>query len=227
MPSLNPSATELSTAATDALLAICALWAMASVIGLRSPEEWKARTWATVFALLAVGAALGAFVHGFVWAPATRTKLWMPIYLSLGLTVALFMAGAIYDARGYSTSRKSLPVLLTVALAFFAVTQIGRGNFLWFVAYELLAMMISLGIYGYLTWQRRVPGAWLMLLGVTLTILASAIQATKILSWGGPIPMNSDGIFHIVQTVAIVVLVAGLRRGLISPVDELSRVGAS
>lgn len=226
MLSLNSSPTELTTAATDALLAICALWAMATVIRLRSPEEWKARTWATVFGLLAVGAALGACVHGFVWAAATQSKLWPPIYLSLGLTVALFMAGAIYDVRGYSTSRKSLPVLIIVALAFFAVTQVGKGNFLWFVAYELVAMLISLGIYGLLTWQRRVPGAWLMLLGVTLTIVASAIQATKTLGWGGPIPVNSDGIFHLVQIVAIVVLVGGLRRGLISPVDEVSRVGA-
>jgi Family of unknown function (DUF6962) len=225
--SLNPSPTELSTAATDALLALFALWAMASVIRLRSPEEWKARTWAAVFGLLAVGAALGAFVHGFIWTPATRAKLWVPIYLSLALTVALFVAGAIYDGRGYSASRKSLPALLTLALAFFASTQIGKGNFLWFVAYELAAMLGSLGIYGYLTVQKRVPGAWLMLLGIALTIMASLIQATKVLGWGGPVPVNSDGIFHLVQMAAIVVLVGGLRRGLISPVDEASRVRAT
>jgi hypothetical protein len=223
---MNSSPTELTTAVTDALLAVFALGAMASVIRLHSPEEWKARTWASVFGLLAVGAALGACVHGFTWSPVTRSRLWIPIYLSLGLTVALFVAGAIYDVRGYSASRKSLPVLIAVALAFFAVTQVGKGNFLWFVAYELVAMLISLAIYGYLTLQRRVPGAWLMLLGVFLTIVAAAIQATKVLRWGGPVPVNSDGIFHLVQIAAIVVLVIGLRRGLISPVDEVSRVGA-
>jgi len=227
MLTLNSSPTELTTAATDGLLAVFALGAMGSVIALRSPEEWKARTWASVFGLLAIGAALGAFVHGLTWSPVTRSRLWIPIYLSLSLTVALFVAGAIYDLRGYSASRKSLPVLITVALAFFVATQIGSGNFLWFVAYELLAMLISLGIYGYLTLQRRVPGAWLMLLGVFLTIVAAAIQATKVLRWGGPVPMNSDGIFHIVQIVAIVILVVGLRRGLISPVGQLMRVGAS
>ena len=227
MLSLNPSSTELTTAGTDALLAAFALGGMASVIRLRSPEEWKARTWATVFGLLAMGAALGALVHGLTWSPATRSRLWIPIYLSLGLTVALFMAGAIYDLRGYSASRKCLPVLILVALAFFAATQTGKGNFLWFVAYELVAMLISLGIYGYLTIRRRVPGSGLMLLGVLLTILAAAIQATKVLRLDGPIPMNSDGIFHLVQIVAVVVLVGGLRRGLISPVDHLLRVGAS
>jgi len=223
---MNSSPTELTTAVTDALLAVFALGAMASVIRLHSPEEWKARTWASVFGLLAVGAALGACVHGFTWSPVTRSRLWIPIYLSLGLTVALFVAGAIYDVRGYSASRKSLPVLIAVALAFFAVTQVGKGNFLWFVAYELVAMLISLAIYGYLTLQRRVPGASLMLLGVFLTIVAAAIQATKVLRWGGPVPVNSDGIFHLVQIAAIVILVIGLRRGLISPVDEVSRVGA-
>ena len=226
MAPFNASPTELTTAATDALLAVFALGGTVSVIRLHSPEEWKARMWASVFGLLAVGAALGAVVHGLTWSPLARSRLWMPIYLSLGLTVALFVAGALYDVRGYSASRKALPALLAIALVFFAVTQIGKSNFLWFVAYELVAMLISLGIYGYLTVRRRAPGAGMMLLGVALTIVAAAIQATKVLRVNGPIPVNSDGIFHLVQMAAIVVLVAGLRRGLISPVDERSRVGA-
>jgi len=65
---------------------------------------------------------------------------------------------------------------------------------------------MSLIVYGYLTLKRRVAGAWLMLLGVTLTIVASVIQATKVLRWGGPVPVNSDGVFHLVQIVAILVL---------------------
>ena len=224
--SWNPSPTELTTAATDLLLAAFALWAMVAVLRLRSPEEWKARTWAAVFGCLALGAGLGAIVHGFLWTPVARSRLWTPIYLFLALTVALFVSAALYDARGYSASRKTLPLLLAVALAFFAVTQIGNGTFLWFVAYELAATLAALGIYGYLTLKKRVPGSWLMTLGISLTILAAVIQATKKLHWGGPVPMNSDGIFHLVQIVAVIVLVAGLRRGLISPVDEASRVRA-
>ena len=222
----NPSRAELTTAATDLLLAAFALWAMIAVLRLRSPEEWKARTWAAVFGCLALGAGLGAVVHAFVWTPVARARLWTPIYLFLALTVALFVSAALYDARGYSTSRKALPFLLAVALAFFLVTQLAKGNFLWFVAYELAATLAALGIYGFLTFRRRVPGAWLMTLGISLTIVAALIQATKKLAWGGPVPVNSDGIFHLVQIVAVIVLVAGLRRGLISPVAEVPRVKA-
>ena len=222
----SSSPTELTTAATDLLLALCALWAMGSILHLRSPERWKAKTWAAVFGCLALGAGLGAVVHGLTWTPVARARLWTPIYLFLALTVALFVTGALYDARSYSTSRKALPFLLAVALAFFVVTQIGKSTFLWFVAYELAATLAALGMYAYLTVKKRVPGAGLMTLGISLTIVAAVIQATKQLHWGGPVPVNSDGIFHLVQLVAVVVLVGGLRRGLISPVDETSHVRA-
>jgi len=199
---------------------------MASVLRLRSPEQWKARTWAGVFGLLALGAALGAIVHAFTWTTALRSRLWGPIYFCLAFTVALFVSGAIYDVRGYSASRKSLPAFLAIALAFFASTQLGNANFLWFVAYELVATLLALGVYTYLAVGRRAPGALLMTLGISLTILAAVIQATKTLHWEGPVPVNSDGIFHLVQIVAVVVLVGGLRRGLISPVEVISRVRA-
>ena len=222
--SWNASLSELTTAATDALLAGVASWATVTVFRLHSPEQWKVRIWAAVFGLLALGAALGAVVHGFAWSPEVRLRLWAPLFLSLALTVALFVVGAIYDKSGYSASRKALPLLLLVGILFFTATEIGKGNFLWFVIYESVAMLISFGIYGYLALRRLTPGAGLMTLGIFLSMVAAVIQATKKLHWGGPMPVNGDGIFHLVQIVAVVVLVQGLRRGLISPVVEASKV---
>jgi uncharacterized protein DUF6962 len=223
----NASLTELTTAGSDLLLAGVATWAMGTVLRLHSPEQWKVRIWAGVFGLLALGAALGAVVHGLAWSPAARVRLWAPLFLSLALTVALFVVGAIYDSMGFSASRKALPLLVLVGIAFFAATELENGNFLWFVIYETVAMVMAFGIYGYLALKRRAPGSALMTLGIFLSIVAAAIQATKKLHWGGPVPGNSDTIFHLVQIVAVVLLVMGLRRGLISPVLEAPKVWTS
>jgi hypothetical protein len=45
---------------------------------------WKKAIWASVFALLAAGSALGAAAHGLELSASLRTTLWQPLYLSLG-----------------------------------------------------------------------------------------------------------------------------------------------
>ena len=213
----NSPTTELTTAGTDLMLAVLAVYAGSALRRLGSRETWKVGIWTWLFGLLALGAVLGAVIHGFAWPKATRSILWMPLYLSLGITVALFAAGAVYDGFGLTASRRALPWLFAVATLFFAATQLGNGTFLWFVRYESAAMVGALGVYAYLFLTRRMPGAAMMTGGVALSIAAAAIQASKkghfTLIW----PVNHDGIFHHVQTAGVVALLEGLKQSLVSP----------
>jgi hypothetical protein len=220
----NSPVTELTTAATDVLLAALAIWAVAVIRRLGSPEGWKVTLWSGVFGLLAVGAALGAVVHGLAWSPRMNTLLWMPLYLSLGVTVALFAAGAVLDGFGRTASRRVLPGLLAVSVLFFVATQVGNASFLWFVIYESVAMVAALAIYGYLAVAKRAPGAAMMTLGIGLSILAAAVQAGKRAHFTLLWPINHDGIFHLIQMAGVVALVVGLRQSLAaSPFGERGR----
>ena len=54
----------------------------------------------------------------------------------------------------------------------------------------------------------------LMALGVALNIVAVAIQATRTVSFTLVWQFDHNGVFHVVETLAIAVLVVGLRVGL-------------
>jgi hypothetical protein len=165
-----------------------------------------------VFGLLVVASVLGTVVHGLELSESLRSVLWRPLYLSLGLTVALFLIGGMHDWRGEAAARALLPWAIAIGVSFFAVTQLSGGAFLIFVVYEATAMLATLAMYVFLSITGRLAGAGMMTVGIGLSIVAAAVQASP-LSVRLIVPFDHNGLFHLVQLTATVALANGLRRG--------------
>lgn len=207
--------TEQTTAVTDAILAVMALAAAIYTRQLGSQQPWKANLWAWAFGLLALAALLGTIAHGFKMADATRTLVWHPLFLSLGLLVALFIVGVVYDIWGLAVARRLLPIMLIVGVGFFGVTLLWPDSFLVFILYQAIAMLFALGGYLWLAGRGHLDGAWLMVAGILVTIIAGGVQASAVsftLIW----QFDHNGVYHLIQMVGVVLLVAGLREGLVT-----------
>lgn len=211
---LNPVPTELTTAATDAMLAVLALGAIRWLAHRRAPDPPKVTLWILVLALLAVASALGAVAHGLDLSPDTVYLLWQPLFLSLGLVVALFVIAAVHDGIGPGTARRLLIPALLVGACFYLVTLLFPGTFLVFVLYEAVAMLVALALYVKLALRSGAGWARLMVLGIALNVVAAGIQASGTVRLDLGVPLDHNGVFHIVQMVAIVVLVAGVGKSL-------------
>jgi hypothetical protein len=206
---LVTSATERTTAATDAVLAIAAagsLWLLRRV----TPPSFGRVVWQAALASTAVASVLGAVAHGLRLPAATRELLWQPLYLALGITMALFVVGAVRDWRSEAAARRVLGPMLAVAVAFYVITRLTRGSFLAFVIYEAAALVFSLAVYLGLAGQSR-AGAALMAAALAVSLAAGAVQAADLgvvrLVWD----FDHNGVFHLVQLVGLGLLVAGLR----------------
>ncbi|HBI14658.1 MAG TPA: hypothetical protein DDY20_03945 [Desulfobulbaceae bacterium] len=210
---LNPLPTELTTAATDAALALLCLGVAASIWRCRRHDPWKTGLWLWLLSLLALASALGAVAHGVDLSDGARAVLWHPLYLCLGLTVALFVVGAILDWRGHGLARLALPWALLCALAFSLVTPLLGGSFLLFIGYEAIAMSGALLIYLTIFWRGQRPGSGLIAVAILLSMLAAAVQASD-LTATILVPLDHNGLFHLLQMAAIIVLGIGLRAGL-------------
>ena len=70
--------------------------------------------------------------------------------------------------------------------------------------------------YIWLAARGQLEGAWVMAAGVLITIVAAGIQASEAvfvtLIWA----FDFNGIFHMVQMIGLLVLVAGLRIALLA-----------
>jgi hypothetical protein len=210
---LNPSPTELTTAATDAALGALCLVAILWLVRLPTRARLTRAIWAAVFACLGAGSALGAVAHGLDLSPTVRAALWQPLYLSLGLTVALFFAAAVADWRGERAGRAALPWALAAGVGFFGLTRLAGGSFGLFIVYEGLVMVATLAVYLHLWVARGRTGAGSVALGIALTLVAAAIQASSLsvrIIW----PFDHNGLFHLVQMVAVLVMAGGLRQGM-------------
>lgn len=210
----NP--TERTTAATDVLLALVALGSIFYLRLAGGSDPWKTTLWSGAFGLLALGAALGAVAHGLEMSAPTNRRLWQPLNLVLGLVVALFAVGVIYDLWGVIAARRALPWLLGGGLLFFGATQRLPGGFLLFILYQGVAMLFALGTYGWLALTGQLAGAWLMVAGVALTLTAAAVQASQTATLHIRWPFDHNGLYHVIQMVAVLFLAAGLQAALVS-----------
>jgi hypothetical protein len=216
----NPLLTELTTAATDVLIAGVALACIAVLRRHKVRQPLRVGIWTWVFGLLALASLLGAVAHGLDLSATVRAWLWRPLFLCLGLGVALFVVGAVFDFSGEGAARKALAPLLGLGLGFFLFTEILSGTFLVFVAYEAMAMLAALGMYLSLSAKRRLAGAGVVAAGIALNIAAAAIQASGSINVTLFVPFDHNGVFHLVQVLALVVLAVGLLRGMRGAVDE-------
>lgn len=210
---LNPSPTELTTGATDAILGLLCLAILIRFIRMRVEDRWKRSVWTWIFGLLSLASLLGAAAHGLDVADNVQTVLWLPLYLSLGLVMALFVVGGVYDWKGARAARTLLPWAIGVGIGFFALTQLSGGAFVIFVVYEAMAMIAALAMYAALARRRGLPGASLVFAGIALSLVAAAIQASA-LELTAVVPFDHNGLFHLVQLAATAILANGVAAGL-------------
>jgi hypothetical protein len=206
-------AAERTTAATDAVLAAAALVAIALL--RRVPPSFGRSVWTAALGSLAVASALGAIAHGVRLPSAGRELLWQPLYLSLGVTMALFVVGAVRDWRGAPAAQRILLPMLGVAVVFYGITWLSGGSFLAFVVYEAAALLFSLAIYLRLARGHRRPGAAAMAAALGVSLAAGGVQAAHLGSVRLVWEFDHNGLFHLIQLIGLVLLVAGLRRLLL------------
>ena len=207
--------TEQTTAATDVILAIVAL--IVCIATYRSGKESnprKGKIWAWAFGLLAFAAMTGAVAHGFQMSDRLNFILWQPLNLALGLALSMFVVGVIFDMTHGSLPKVVLPVMITTGSLFYLITLIFPGIFLVFILYETVAMLFSLVVYIILGFRKQVRGAWLMALGIFITIIAAALQATETVYLHCIWEFDHNGIFHLVQIVGLLILCIGLKKDL-------------
>lgn len=149
-------AVERTTAATDILLGVITLAvALAIYILGTKTDRTKGLIWCAAFCLMSIASFFGASAHGFIMSFETNRLLWQPVNASLGLAVALFVIGVIYDLRGFWISKDLALSILLLGVAFYFFTLIFENLFVVFIVYEAVALLFSLAVYIILTINAR------------------------------------------------------------------------
>ena len=212
--------TEQTTAVTDVIIALLALGCILYLRRIGQRDRWKTNIWSWTFGLLALAGALGAVAHGFKMSPQTNNLFWQPLNLALGLTVAFFVIAVVYDMWGRIAAQRILPLMIVIGLAFFGLTRLIPGAFFVFIIYEALAMLFALGVYSWLAIKGRLKGAGLMAAGVLIMMIAAGVQTSEAISLTFIWQFDYNGLFHLIQMVGILVLLAGLRAALLPGVAD-------
>lgn len=204
--------TEQTTAITDIILAIVSFLIAFSVFksGYKT-DLLKTRIWVGAFGLLCIAAVLGAIAHGIKMSSFTNYLIWQPLNFSLGMAIALFAAGVIYDWKNFSLPKSLFIALIATGVIFYAITFFIPGSFFVFILYEAAAMIFSLAMYIYLWAARKLPGALFMAIGILITIIAAIVQALNNISLTFIWEFDHNGLFHLIQIIGLPFLYVGLK----------------
>jgi len=207
--------TEQTTALTDFILGLIVVGVFLSLYRLRSHANMpKVDIWLYAFGFLGLASFIGAPAHGLAMSPGLNFWLWQLIYLALGLVIAMFVTATVFDLWGENAYRRVLWPMVAVAIVFYLITVLISDSFLTFVAYEAVAMLFALAGYVYLAARHKLKGAWWMVAGILLTILAAVVQASGakgVVIFAG---LDNNGVFHLIQWFGVLTLWLGLRTAL-------------
>ena len=204
------SPTERTTAVTDILVFLVALVSVGIMVIHPAAEPAKILIWVTAFSLIAAASFLGALAHGIVISDIIHGRIWHVLNLCLGLAVSLFVVGVVYDLIGIFVARKIMPVMLIAGVVFFLITWRIPGIFFIFIIYEAVALLFALGAYGWLVIVPKSPGAAWMAAGVLISLIAAVVQAIKSIRIHMIWPFDHNGVFHIIQSTALLLLLRGI-----------------
>ncbi len=208
---LDPVATELTTAATDLLLTLVASLSVLWLWRQRAADRWRRRLWLVLLSALALGSGLAAVAHGLVIPGGGETALWGAIYLALGIMISGFVVAAFYEFRGVRAARRSLQAMAVLLALFLLAVGLMGGDFAPFILFEALAMLTALALYARLGWiEGRREARW-MVAGILVTLVAAALQAMR---WGAFVwiwPFDHNGAFHLLQLLGLACMLIALR----------------
>jgi len=207
----NPA--EQTTALTDLILAAVALggifflqWGPLNASGFA-----RMTIWSTAFGLIGLASALGAAAHGLILGQKLQQRMWRILNAALALAVALFVVGVVIDLWGLPASYPTLPLMLLTGLGFYVLTSRFPGIFFVFIVYEGLALAFALGAYVFLSLRGELEGAGLMAAGILISIVAAGVQFKKSISFTLIWHFDHNGVYHLIQTVGLLLLLIGLR----------------
>ena len=170
--------------------------------------------WSGVLGLIGLAAALGAVAHGLILSPRLHHRIWQLLNMGLALAVSLFVVAVVHDLWGFSASLNALPIMLMMGLGFYSATLRYPGIFFLFIVYETLSLFFAFGAYVFMAVEGELKGAGWVASGILLSIVAAGFQAYKsvvvTLVW----KFDHNSIYHLVQTVGLCLLVAGLKLSL-------------
>jgi hypothetical protein len=199
------SPTELTTAATDLVLAALA-FSGAVYLHRALASPLRAGLWVAFLVVVGVAALAGAVHHGLVLGSTLHAGLWASVLAGLSLGSALVPVAALLERHGGASARTALPWLIGAGALCFAAS-------LWAGLPVLIVFAAACTLYGLaLLVAVRRRGAGLIATSLVVSLAASGVQAHGRLAFHLVWPFDHNGIAHLIQVVGLLLLLVGVRR---------------
>ena len=171
--------TERTTSATDLILAIQTGLMTAFLAGSAALHTFRGWLWIGVFGGMGLTALLGTIAHGFMMSKKTNTVLWQFLTLCFSVCYVLIIGSLAFDLFGPAAGRVAVLVCtgLGLALVLACLRWPAFVPKIIYIGVALGGLMLAAGLWLALVSQQA--GAWWLLAGMVLALVATAVEARQ------------------------------------------------
>lgn len=199
---------EPTTAITDFLLALLALYFARRLRQMPDGHQQARRAWGAGFVATALAALAGGLFHGFGpdLPQFPRTLLWKLTMIGTGLTSFFMLLGTVYASAGRRV--RPFAIVLVGLKSLVYARWLMRENDFRYVVYDysstmLVVLVVQLREYRSRNAARRIAQ------GIGVSFLAALIQQVGL---NLHTHFNKNDLYHVVQAVGFVLFYRGARR---------------
>jgi uncharacterized protein DUF6962 len=200
---------EPMTMLTDYVLAGVTAWLAYRLFGSR--EGHRARSyWALAFAALALGALLGGTWHGFApgFSELALILAWKATVLSIGVASFGMLAGSAIATTPAAVAN-ALLAIAAAKLAIYSGWMLFHSEYIYVIADTGAALAAIAALHGWSAIRARDRASPWILLGVGVSALAAAAQAS---GFAPHRHFNNNDLYHVIQIAAMLLFYSGAKR---------------
>lgn len=204
--------TEQTTSITDVFLAvICFIFFALFFVRFNKTKNSLLFVWSLIFLLLFTASFFGAVLHGFVLGESIKYLLWIPIKLSIAISISLFASASYCDMRNFSPKGSLVVLFILTAVCFYTIDLFTDSKHFVLILFQLWALVFSGAVYFYLSLSRNSIKTIFMISGIFITMIASLIQYSDSIWINCLWEFDHNGIYHLVQIPGLFLFFFGVK----------------
>lgn len=224
------SGAAMTTAVTDLITGIAALFLTIKLQRSRSKLHIHKKYWVDLFALLCGASILGFIAHAFLWAKTVYNIIWIFLYALLFETAIVFFALSICTFFGESKlSKKFTASIHAISFVIYAVTSVlpffGKNGIRIFVVYAVLLALPGFALFALNALKNHHKGSMIFMLAFIPQIIGAVYQLMRRGEFRLIFIFDYNSIYHICLFVSIFIFYFAAKSSLNDQAAEQKQNG--
>ena len=177
------SGTELTTALTDALIALLSIYIFIRFLYLRFDNKYMRYTWLFFFVFMFIAGTMGFIIHGITLNINVINSLWNVLLFIFCIILCLLLLTSVIEIKNNNINKKNVIMLSCISLSIFIIIYVlslyGFDIVLLYSLFVGVSVIYSLSVYFILYFKHKEKNNIYFIISILLQFIGGIVLTSK------------------------------------------------